>query len=72
MSRERSRKRLPRYAGPVIGPALEAVGAGTLAPGLYEVVVRHESRCDLLAGRGPCNCDPEVGPPRRVTFPQDN
>lgn len=31
-------------------------------PGLQHIVVSHDDWCDLLAGRGPCNCEPEVGP----------
>jgi hypothetical protein len=73
MSRERTRKRLlPKYAGPVIEQGLAGLDNGTMTPGLYEITVRHDSWCDLMAGRGPCNCDPAVGPPVRVTPPQDN
>ena len=31
-------------------------------PGVYEATVFHDAWCDLLNGRGPCNCEPEVGP----------
>jgi len=31
-------------------------------PGVYEATVFHDGWCDLLNGRGLCNCDPEVGP----------
>jgi hypothetical protein len=32
-------------------------------PGLHHVNVYHDDWCDLLAGRGPCNCNPDVGQP---------
>jgi hypothetical protein len=28
--------------------------------GVYHVEVRHDSTCDLLNRRGPCNCRPDV------------
>ncbi len=33
----------------------------------YEVPVRHEATCSLLAGKGYCNCNPEVRAPELVT-----
>jgi hypothetical protein len=65
--RERRRKKgLPQYAGAVLEQAVKALESGALTVGYYEVVVRHDDWCALLAGRGPCDCDPEVGPPQRV------
>lgn len=34
-------------------------------PGVYEATVFHDDWCDLLNGKGPCNCEPEVGPAAR-------
>jgi hypothetical protein len=31
-----------------------------LPPGIHHVHVLHEEWCDLLNGRGPCNCNAEV------------
>jgi len=31
-------------------------------PGVYEATVFHDVWCDLLNGKGPCNCEPEIGP----------
>jgi hypothetical protein len=61
---KRKRQGLPRYAGAVIGVGLEALDTGKLKPGVYVIPVRHDGWCDLLAGKGPCNCDPEVRPPK--------
>lgn len=30
-------------------------------PEFRNVEIRHDDWCDLLAGVGPCNCDPDVG-----------
>jgi hypothetical protein len=46
---------------------------GKLLPGnYYEVPLRHDGWCDLLAGRGPCNCDPVIGEPERVPAAEEN
>ena len=38
--------------------------ASRLPPGrTYHVNVRHDDWCDILAKRGPCNCNPEVQTP---------
>jgi hypothetical protein len=39
---------------------------------VYSVEVRHDGWCDLLNGRGPCNCEPEVGPVGGLPLPQEN
>jgi hypothetical protein len=33
------------------------------SPGLHHISVAHDDWCDLLAGRGACNCDPIVKSP---------
>ena len=44
-----------------------------LKPGTVHLIdVRHDAWCDLLAGRGQCNCNPEVQTPSRVPSLQDN
>jgi hypothetical protein len=57
-----SRKK--RSANPSVIPAyLEALErlAGDLKPGTVQhVEVKHDAWCDQLAGRGPCNCRPDV------------
>jgi hypothetical protein len=30
------------------------------SPGVYNVLVRHDSWCRLLNNRGPCNCNPDI------------
>lgn len=49
-------KALPKYADKL------AILASTVAgkPGLHEVDVMHDDWCDMLKGKGTCNCDPEV------------
>lgn len=31
-------------------------------PGVHHVSVIHDDWCNLLSEKGPCNCDPEIGP----------
>lgn len=46
---------------PYLAPLLARLADYPLTPGrVLEVEVRHDEWCDLLAGRGPCNCEPEV------------
>ena len=54
----------PRY----LKKLLEATRQAQLLPGVHVVNVYHDDGCDLLAGRGPCNCDPDV----RVELPGKN
>lgn len=39
---------------------LDACQSRPLPPGVYNVLVRHDSWCRLLADRGPCNCRPDI------------
>lgn len=65
--RRARRKGLPKYAGEILS------AAGWLKPGCaYVLPVRHEPRCSLLRGVGPCDCNPEVGRPERVPAPEEN
>ena len=60
MSRRRNR---PGSVESKVPAYLEALAqlAGDLRPGsVNHVEVKHDSWCDQLAGRGPCNCKPEV------------
>jgi hypothetical protein len=51
----------------------KAEAEGRFAPGnYYEIPVRHDGWCDLLADRGPCNCDPVIGEPERVPAAEEN
>jgi hypothetical protein len=69
----RKRQALPGYAGAVLARAERAMPEGKLRPGnLYTITLRHDARCDLLSGAGPCNCNPEVRVPERIPFPQEN
>jgi len=51
--------RLPKYVVPMLR---EAARRGFTGPGIYHINVQHDDWCDLLRARGPCNCDPEIGP----------
>ncbi len=64
--RRKQNRQLPKHVGPVIA------SAQGLKPGFYMVNVRHDDNCNLLKGKGPCNCNPEVRPPERVPSPEDN
>ena len=39
---------------------LDAVKDVQLTPGLHIAHIMHDDWCALLAGTGPCNCNPEV------------
>lgn len=42
-------------------PYLSALAGAPVKPGaIYDIEVRHDSWCDLLLGRGFCNCNPEI------------
>jgi hypothetical protein len=43
------------------------VADGRIRPGEpVELGIGHDGWCDRLAGKGPCNCEPVVFPPRRL------
>jgi hypothetical protein len=57
---------------PVLAAALGAVAAGRAVAGqVYAIPVLHEGWCASKQG-GPCNCDPDVGAPRRLPRPEEN
>ena len=60
MSDKRRNVEIPRYARKVI----RAIRERQPIPGEIQVVrILHDDWCDLLANRGPCNCDPEIRMP---------
>jgi hypothetical protein len=64
----RKEGRPPRYAKRVVAVGAKALAEGRLRPGgLYVTDVAHDDWCDLLAGKGQCNCNPSVSAPREVT-----
>ncbi|GEM_PF-1560344 len=71
---KKHRRREPTsYAARVLRRAKDALAAGQLQAGqVYAVRVEHDEWCDLLAGKGPCNCNPIVSDPLRVPTPEDN
>jgi hypothetical protein len=58
MSRWHSKR--PRHPLGNYHPALEILGAQIRAGDVVNVTVRHEDHCALLAGRGACDCEPEI------------
>jgi hypothetical protein len=46
---------------------LEQIASGKIPtePGIVHIDVAHDDWCDLLNGRGKCNCNPEIGPARQ-------
>jgi hypothetical protein len=61
---------LPKYGRAVIDAGKKGLADGTIRPGnLYVIDVHHDDWCDLLAGRGPCNCEPEVDVPQTMPLP---
>jgi hypothetical protein len=59
MSKKRKRGTPKRPQRPRYLDQVRAAGAQQ-GPGVYHVEVRHDAWCDLLHGRGPCNCNPTV------------
>jgi hypothetical protein len=47
----------PNYLPKLVAAAIQQ------KPGLNHVFIAHDERCDLLKGKGPCNCNPEVSAP---------
>lgn len=62
----KSRRRPPPVVPAYIDALLKLYAENALPVGVCSVTIRHDDWCDLLHGRGPCNCDPEVEPPERV------
>ncbi len=48
--------KLPKYLPLVIAASERRDGSG-----IYHIEIRHDLWCDLLNGRGECNCNPELG-----------
>jgi hypothetical protein len=72
-NRRRRTKQRTGYAAAVTVAVERATAAGELRPGnYYEIPVRHTGGCALVTGKGPCDCNPEVCPPERVPYPQEN
>ena len=66
-------RRPPNYAARVLARLAQARAQGRLKPGTVHMIdVRHEDGCALLAGAGPCNCNPDVGTPQRVASQEEN
>jgi hypothetical protein len=61
------------YIGPAMLMANAALAGGKVIRGrLSTMEIRHDDWCQLLAGTGSCNCNPEVCEPRIVHRPEDN
>lgn len=43
-----------------VADLLDAYRNRPFPPGVYNVLVRHDSWCRLLNNRGPCNCHPDI------------
>lgn len=54
--KERRAARLPPYTRKL----LEALETVQLPSGLHVARICHDDWCALLAGKGPCNCDPDI------------
>ncbi len=64
------KQKLPKYAKEVIRQGREA--AARFPGRAFTVEVRHDDWCALLAGTGPCNCNPEVCRAKLIPSPRDN
>jgi hypothetical protein len=79
MSRARRQKQfeamVAKYGVDAIAAVVAGLRSGALKPSQFyrvPVCVYHDDGCDELAGKGPCNCNRAVGPPRRVPGPEEN
>lgn len=48
----------PNYLSDLVSQAAKLAGK----PGLHHVTILHDDWCQLLAGKGLCNCNPIVKP----------
>ena len=73
-NRERRRKASQHNYGPaVLAVVQQALDAGQVKAGeLYTISVVHDGWCALMAGTGPCDCNPKVRYPQRVPAPEEN
>jgi hypothetical protein len=73
MSKHNRERRQREGQSSYLDRILDSPGLGTLqAASVYRVDVLHDSWCNLLAGTGPSNCNPDVRPLQRIPFLQDN
>jgi hypothetical protein len=73
MSERRKERALPQFTPGVLAAAEQAMAGGKLKHGeVYMIDVQHDAWCRLVAGQGPCNCNPEICPPVRVPSPEEN
>ena len=67
--RRRPRTHEPSQSHNYMHKELEMLRSGRIHPGQVNLChVYHDDWCDLVSGRGFCNCDPEI----HVTHPEDN
>jgi hypothetical protein len=50
------------YMKQIIDRMLLAQAQGRKPPALYHVQVNHNEWCDLITGKGDCNCTPDISP----------
>jgi len=63
--------RLPKSAGPRVAGGHEDLIEGVLKRGyMYLMPILHDPWCAFMAGRGECNCNPEVRL-QRVPLPEE-
>lgn len=48
------------HQSPYIADLVDAFREKDLPAGVYSVLVAHDSWCNLLNNRGPCNCHPDI------------
>jgi hypothetical protein len=56
------KRNVPKYV------ELVATLSESLGPGIHHINVMHDKWCDLLKGKGHCNCNPEVQQMSRKHF----
>jgi hypothetical protein len=59
------------YIDEALAKFKQALEDGTFKPGFVHTIdVYHDDHCALLAGTGPCDCVPDVRPPRKLEPPE--
>jgi hypothetical protein len=70
-SNRRPKNRLPKSARPIVADGHEDLIEGVLKRGyMYLMPILHDSWCAFMAGRGECNCNPEVRL-QRIPLPEE-
>ena len=63
VSKKRRSAQEKKHTPDYLEDILKRTAHAQLPPGLIVVEIKHDAWCDLINGRGPCNCSPDVQMP---------